>query len=70
MASFTDREQDTSLLPAPSPIHVDAAAYAALLAIDHGASGSVFNIAEPNELIATEKAREELGWHADFRLSP
>jgi len=53
-----------------SPIHVDAAAYAALLAIDHGASGSVFNIAEPNEFIATEKAREELGWHADFRLSP
>ena len=53
-----------------APIHVDAAAYAALLAIDHGASGSVFNIAEPNELSATEKAREELGWHADFRLSP
>src|SRR5215471_1649964 len=52
-----------------SPIHVDAAAYAALLAIDHGASGSVFNIAEPNEFIATEKARGELGWHADFRLS-
>jgi hypothetical protein len=49
---------------------VDAAAYAALLAIDHGASGSVFNIAEPNEFIATEKARGELGWHADFRLSP
>jgi hypothetical protein len=37
---------------------------------DHGASGSVFNIAEPNEFIATEKARGELGWHADFRLSP
>jgi len=49
---------------------VDAVAYAALLAIDHGVSGSVFNIAEPNELSATEKAREELGWHADFRLSP
>jgi len=52
-----------------SPIHVDAAAYAALLAIDHGALGSVFNIAEPNEFVATEKARGELGRHADFRLS-
>ena len=53
-----------------SPIHVDAAAYAAVLAIDHGAAGSVFNIAEPNGFIATEKALTELGWHADFRLSP
>ena len=50
-----------------APIHVDAAAYAALLAIDHGATG-IYNIAQPNRYIATEKARVELGWTPDFRL--
>jgi nucleoside-diphosphate-sugar epimerase len=50
-----------------APLHVDAAAYAALLAIDHGGPG-VFNIAQPNAYVATEKARIELGWNADFRL--
>jgi nucleoside-diphosphate-sugar epimerase len=50
-----------------APLHVDAAAYAALLAVDKGAPG-IFNIAESNELVATEKARTELGWRADFRL--
>jgi nucleoside-diphosphate-sugar epimerase len=52
-----------------SPIHVDAAAYAALLAIDRGAPG-IYNIAEPNDEVATEKARIELGWRADYRLPP
>jgi nucleoside-diphosphate-sugar epimerase len=47
------------------PLHVDAAAYAALLAIDASAP-DIFNIAEPNDHVATERARE-LGWHADFR---
>ncbi|TGP91232.1 MULTISPECIES: NAD(P)-dependent oxidoreductase [unclassified Mesorhizobium] len=51
-----------------SPLHVDAAAYAALLALDKGAPG-IFNIAEPNEAVSTRKAVEELGWRADFRLS-
>jgi nucleoside-diphosphate-sugar epimerase len=50
-----------------APVHVDAAAYAALLAIDRGAPG-IFNIAEPNKLVATEKAWAELGWRAEFRL--
>lgn len=48
------------------PLHVDAAAYAALLAVDTSARG-IFNIAEPNDYVATEKARAQLGWHADFR---
>jgi nucleoside-diphosphate-sugar epimerase len=48
------------------PVHVDAAAYAALLAIDHGEHG-IYNIAEPNEQVATEKVRRELGWRPDFR---
>lgn len=51
-----------------SPLHVDAAAYAALLALEKGAPG-VFNVAEPNQAASTQKAVEELGWHADFRLS-
>jgi nucleoside-diphosphate-sugar epimerase len=48
-------------------VHVDAAAHAALLALDRGAPGS-YNIAEPNDLIATDKARRDLGFDASFRL--
>jgi nucleoside-diphosphate-sugar epimerase len=51
----------------PTPVHVDAAAYAALLAIDHGDSG-IYNIAQSNRRVATGKARAELGWTPDFRL--
>jgi len=46
-----------------SPVHVDAAARAALLAVDRGARG-VYNIAEPNPHVSTDKARSELGWNA------
>jgi nucleoside-diphosphate-sugar epimerase len=48
-------------------VHVDAAAHAALLAIDRGAPG-LYNVAEPNEDCATDKARNELGWRPKFRL--
>lgn len=51
-----------------APVHVDAAAYAALLAIDHGDPG-IYNIAQSNRNVATEKARAELGWTLDSRLS-
>ena len=51
-----------------APIHVDAAAYAALLAIDHCDPG-IYNVAQPNRHFTTEKARAELGWTPDFRLS-
>ncbi|MEO5757759.1 MAG: NAD-dependent epimerase/dehydratase family protein [Mesorhizobium sp.] len=50
-----------------APVHVDAAAYAALLAIEKGDVGA-FNVAEPNGYATTEKAVAELGWRADFRL--
>jgi len=50
-----------------SPLHVDAAAFAAFLAIDHGAPGA-YNIAQDNPHVATDKARRELGWSASFRL--
>lgn len=52
----------------PAPVHVDAAAYAALLAIDHGTS-SIYNVAQPNAYVRTTQATTELGWTADFRVS-
>ncbi|HWG80687.1 MAG TPA: NAD(P)-dependent oxidoreductase [Stellaceae bacterium] len=58
-----------SAVPSKSaPVHVDAAAYAAVLAIDRGRPGA-YNIAQPNKHIATEKARAELGWDADFSVA-
>ena len=53
--------------PGPPALHVDAAAYAASLAIDHGQPGA-FNIAEPNDEVSTDKATAALGWRADFRM--
>lgn len=50
----------------PVAVHVDAAAQAALLALDHG--GGIYNIADTNDQVTSDKARAELGWHADFRL--
>ena len=52
--------------PSPS-VHVDAAAYAALLAIDHGEPGA-FNVADPNDEVSTDKVTAALGWRADFRV--
>lgn len=52
----------------PASVHVDAAAHAALLAIDHGEPG-IYNVAEPNPQISTDKARRTLGWRPDFRLN-
>jgi nucleoside-diphosphate-sugar epimerase len=53
--------------PSPPALHVDAAAYAALFAIDHGEPGA-FNIADPNNEVSTDKATAALGWRADFRV--
>ncbi|OUM02156.1 NAD-dependent epimerase/dehydratase family protein [Variovorax sp. JS1663] len=49
-----------------SPVHVEAAAWAALLALQRGAVG-VFNIAEEGPELDCEKARRDLGWHAGLR---
>jgi nucleoside-diphosphate-sugar epimerase len=43
------------------PLHVDAAALATLLAVEAKRSG-IFNIVEPNEEVAADKAQRELGW--------
>ena len=49
------------------PLHVDAAAHAAWLALTRGAAG-VYNIAEDDGALVTEKARRELGFYPGFRL--
>jgi nucleoside-diphosphate-sugar epimerase len=54
--------------PEPPSLHVDAAASAALLAIERARRG-IYNIAEPNGYLSTEKARRELGFHPSFRLN-
>ncbi len=51
-----------------SPLHVDAAAWAALLAVQC-ARGGVFNIAEDGAEVTSEKAKRELGWRADMRFA-
>lgn len=48
-------------------VHVDAAARAAVLAMEAKQTG-VFNIADEGGMVSTERARRELGWSATFRL--
>lgn len=59
---------DTGADRADAPaVHVDAAAYAALLAVTHPRAGT-FNIADDNDIVATDAARQKLGWRPDVRL--
>ncbi len=64
---FYGPETGTDAPPEEIPLHVDAAAHAALLAVEKNASG-IFNIAEPNPHITTDKAVRELGFDPGFRL--
>jgi nucleoside-diphosphate-sugar epimerase len=50
-----------------APLHVDAAAHAALLAVTGGAPG-IYNIAEDDGAVSIEKARKLLGFDPAFRL--
>jgi len=50
------------------PLHVDAAAQAALLAVTRGSPG-IYNIAEDDGALTVDKARKELGFDPDFRLA-
>ncbi|HEY1979064.1 MAG TPA: NAD(P)-dependent oxidoreductase [Xanthobacteraceae bacterium] len=52
---------------ARAPLHVDAAAHAALLAISHGRPG-VYNIAEDDGAVSIDKACKELNFDPGFRL--
>ena len=47
--------------PGKPAVHVDAAAKAAMLAIENGAPG-IYNIADDGGGVSTVKARRELGW--------
>jgi nucleoside-diphosphate-sugar epimerase len=49
------------------PLHVDAAAQAALLALTRGGTG-IYNIADDDGTVAIDKARRELGFDPAFRL--
>jgi nucleoside-diphosphate-sugar epimerase len=55
--------------PARKPaLHIDAAAQAALLAISNAHRG-IYNIAEDDATLSSEKAKRELGFDADFRIT-
>ncbi len=49
-----------------SPVHVEAAAHATLLALQKQAIG-VFNVTEDNAKVSNDKARNQLAWNPAFR---
>ena len=49
------------------PLHLDAAAHAASLAVTCGKPG-IYNVAEDDGAVVIEKARRELGFDPGFRL--
>jgi len=53
--------------PAGAPLHVDAAAHAARLALRGGEPG-IYNIAQSDGSVTSEKAQRILGWSSEFRL--
>ena len=52
---------------APS-VHIDAAAWATVLAVERAAPG-IYNIADPGPQLDTGKAQTKLDWSADWRIS-
>ncbi|MHB8536210.1 MAG: NAD-dependent epimerase/dehydratase family protein [Sulfuricaulis sp.] len=52
--------------PSGGPLHVDAAADAARLAVTRGKAG-IYNIAEDDGAVSNNKAARLLGWHPGFR---
>ncbi len=53
-------------VPTPPALHVDAAAHAALLAVDRGSG--IYNIAEDDGAVAITRARAQLGFDPTIRL--
>lgn len=49
-----------------APLHVDAAAHAALLALT-GAAPGIYNVAEDDGAVSSEKAKRQFGFDAGFR---
>jgi nucleoside-diphosphate-sugar epimerase len=58
----------TDAPPQGGPLHVDAAAHAALLAVTREAHG-VYNIAEDDGSVSSERAKRDLGFDASFRMA-
>jgi nucleoside-diphosphate-sugar epimerase len=58
----------TTVAQGRGPLHVDAAAHAAVLALTRGSPG-IYNIAEDDGAVTISKAREQLGFDPSFRLS-
>ncbi len=58
----------TTVAAGSPPLHVDAAAEAAALAVERGTPG-VYNVAEPSPAVSVAKARRELGWDPGFRAA-
>lgn len=54
--------------PAGAPLHVDDAADAARRAMTRGEAG-IYNIAEADGMVSSQKAADGLGWKPGFRLS-
>lgn len=50
------------------PVHVEAAANAAFLAINC-TGNAIFNIADDDKRLSTQKAKTELKWSSDFRMN-
>ena len=50
-----------------APVHADAAAHAALLAVERGAG--IYNVAEETPYASSRRARAELGWDPSFRAA-
>jgi nucleoside-diphosphate-sugar epimerase len=59
----------TDVAKGRGPLHVDAAAQAALLALTKGAPG-VYNVAEDDGAVSSEKARRVFGFDPSFRMNP
>lgn len=53
--------------PAGGPLHVDAAADAARRAVSRGTPG-IYNVAEEDGTVSSEKAEHLLCWRPDFRI--
>lgn len=54
--------------PSDGPVHVDAAADAARLAVTRGDAG-IYNVVEDDGTVSSQKAARKLGWNSSFRLN-
>jgi nucleoside-diphosphate-sugar epimerase len=55
-----------TVVDSPLPVHVEAAAWAAVLAVEQQAAG-IFNVAEVNSRVRTDRIRRELNWDEHLR---